>query len=63
MYEANVADEYYDLDDKEMIIQFSNDIQTYLMFKKCVDKEWTSRHFFREVINPDTEFDDSLVND
>ena len=63
IYETIVSDEYYAFDDKEMIVQFSNADQTYIQFKKCVDNAWTGRYFFREVIDPDTEFDDSLVVD
>ena len=63
MYESLTSDTFYDFDDKEMYIQFANVQQTYLQFKKCVNKKWTSRYFFNEVIDPDSEFDDGIVND
>ena len=37
MYESLTTDTFYDFDDKEMFIQFTNLEQTYLQFKKCVD--------------------------
>ena len=44
-----------------MVIQFADDLLKQLQFKKCVDDEWTGRYLFQEAIDPDTEFDDSLL--
>ena len=47
MYEALTTDAYYDFDDKEMIIEFSDTDQTSLQFKVCVDQTYTSKYFFK----------------
>ena len=63
IYESLTTDTFYDFKDKEMIIEFSDTDQTSLQFKKCVDVTYTSNYFFKEVIDPDKEFDDSVVID
>ena len=63
IYESLTTDTFYDFKDKEMIIEFSDTAQTSLQFKKCVDVTYTSNYFFKEVVDPDKEFDDSVVID
>ena len=63
IHEMPVSETYNDFNNKEILIQFSNDEQTFVQFKKCVTDTWIGRYFFREVIDPDTEFDDAHVND
>lgn len=63
IYEYQTGTDFYSFDSQEMLIQFSNQDQTYLQFKQCVDQTWTSRYLFNEVIDPDQTFDDSIVVD
>ena len=43
-----------------MIIGFSNFNQTFLQFKACYNERYGA-YLFQDVVDPNKEFDDSLV--
>lgn len=60
LYESQETKSFSDLDDKEMLQDFTDENSEYLQLKICVDTLWTSRYFLNDVVHPDKEWDDDL---